>query len=165
MNGQVVHQVRMACVLGVALRTVDQPEKTVALRYMLHTWLLQHYALVVWLTTGPDTKKRKPAPLSRLARLINTTITGQALFLFLSGYFLVGGRAWPDSFLVSSIVLVVAGLLVWVLPGLQTRTQQGGIPALFRQLSIGQRRTQAWAGFLLFWASFASIFFVAASFN
>lgn len=130
---------------------------------MLHTWLLQHYALAVWLTTGVDTKKRKPAPLPRLVRLINTTITGQVLFLFLGAYFLAGGRAWPDSVLVISVVLVVAGLLVWVLPRLEARAKQDDLPAVFRQLTKGQRRGRAVMGFLLFWTAFASIFFVAAS--
>ena len=64
-----------------------------------------------------------------------------------------------------SIALIGALLLIWILPKLEKRALRQSIPARFRKFNEGQRRRRAWAGFLLFWAAFFSIFFVAASLN
>jgi|GEM_PF-4318773 len=129
---------------------------------MLRAWLLQHYALAVWASTGVDLRRRPPAPLEKLLPFIRAVITGQVLAVCVSLYFALGGRALPDWTLVVGIGLVVAWMLVWALPLLDTRLKKECIPAAFRQLAEPQRRRQAWTGMLLFWAAFFSIFFVAA---
>ena len=130
---------------------------------MLRAWLLQHYALAVWLTTGVNTRRRKPAPFDRLVPLINLTISGQVLFTYASLYLLLGGKALPDSILILGVVLVVAWLIVWVLPRLEVYAKKAGVRFLFQKLNETQRRFYVWICFVLFWAAFFSIFVVAAS--
>lgn len=85
---------------------------------MLNAWLLQHYALAVWLSTGLDMRRRKPAPLDKLLPFIYTAITGQVLSVYQSVVPLLAGREPPTSALILGIMLVVAVLLIWILPRL-----------------------------------------------
>ena len=126
---------------------------------------MQHYALAVWMSTGVRFRRRQPVPFAKLVPGINTVITGQVVSIYISLYFLIVGRGLGAGVVVSGIVLVGALLLIWILPRLEKRALRQRIPARFRKLSEGQRRQRAWAGFLLFWAAFFSIFFVAASLN
>lgn len=132
---------------------------------MIDSWLLQHYALAVWITTGVNRRHRKPGSHDKLIPLINYTIAGQVIFVYCSLFILLGGFALPDVAIAISVLMVVAGLIIWALPWLEVRAKRVGIPMLFRKLSEAQRRRQAWVGFLLFWAAFFSMFFVGFSMN
>ena len=132
---------------------------------LLDGWLLQHYALAVWMTTGVRFRRRQPARFDKLVPIINLTISGQVISPCGGIYFLLGGRSLPDSTIYIGTGLLVLLLIVFILPKLEKRALRQRIPARFRKLSEGQRRRRAWAGFLLFWAAFYSIFFVAASLN
>ena len=132
---------------------------------LLDGWLMQHYALAVWLTTGVR-RQRPPQPFAKLVPGIYTIITGQILSVFSSVFlFVFDGWSLPDSAIYIGTGLLVLWLVVFILPRLEKRALRQSIPARFRKLSEGQRRRRAWAGFLLFWAAFYSIFFVAASLN
>lgn len=130
---------------------------------MINAWILQHYALAVWMTTGVNTRRRKPAPFAKLVRIVNLTIAGQIIFTYQSVVLLLGGKNLPDSVLVIDIILVVAVLVDWVLPWLEVRARRESVPTMFLKLSQAQRRWRVLAGFVLFWVAFFSIFFVAGS--
>ena len=135
------------------------------LSQLLTAWLLQHYALAVWLSTGVNTRRRKPAPLDKLMPFIYTAITGQVLSVYQSIVFLLAGRSMPTSILVLGIVSVVVVLLVWILPWLELRTKRAGVPTLFNKLTEGHRRRYAWTAMLLFWTVFFGFFAVITSLN
>lgn len=130
---------------------------------MINAWLLQYYSLGVWLTTGFDTRRRKPASLDKLVPFINTAITGQLVFAYVSLYFLLDGKALSENIMIGSILFVGAGVMIGLLPRLEARAKRERLPMLFLKLSRGKRLWYACSGLVLFWATFFSIFVVAAS--
>ena len=130
---------------------------------LLDGWLMQHYALAVWMSTGVRFRRRQPVPFAKLVPIINYTISGQVIFTYVSLYFLIAGRGRGVIAVGSGIALTVAGLIFFILPQLEKRALRQSIPARFRKFSEGQRRRWAWTCFFLFWAAFYSILFVVAS--
>ena len=129
---------------------------------VLDAWLLQHYALVVWLTTGVR-KRRPPLPFAQLAAGFRTFISGQLALLFNALLLWLTGRKLSDGAFCLLNGLFLLSLLAYLLPLLEKRTLHRSIPARFRQLGEGHRRRLAWTCFVLFWAAFGSLFFVGAS--
>lgn len=82
---------------------------------VLDAWLLQHYALVVWLTTGVR-KRRPPLPFAQLAAGFRTFISGQAFFTFGSVYFLLIGRGLGTNVLITCITCFGIWLIFFALP-------------------------------------------------
>lgn len=128
---------------------------------LLDGWLLQHYALIVWLTTGVR-KRRPPLRFAKLSAAFRTFVSGQIFSIYVSLYFIILGRGLGTTSLVVYIILFGSLFIIFALPWLEKRLLHHDIPANFRKLDEGHRRRLAWVCFGLFWAAFSSIFFVAA---